>query len=281
MKIGITESPYRRFGDGRFDLIRSHGYETIDYNLAETTEEIYTVSESEFEATLLHAKDMAAKAGLEISQVHGPWRWPPKDNTPEDRAERLEKMLKSIRGTALLGCKHWVVHPIMPFHIFDKGTENEQLTWEMNREFMPKLLAAAKEYDVTICLENMPMPKFAIGSPSEILQLVKEMNDKHFKVCFDTGHAVICRSDMQPHDAIRAMGDQIRVLHVHDNKGGEDSHMHPMFGIIDWPALAQALRDIHYAGSFSLEASLPTKLNDALLLETSQTLCRLAHQIID
>ena len=118
-------------------------------------------------------KKLAAEAGISIHQAHGPWRWPPRDLTAEDRAERMEKMKRSIYIAHLLGCPNWIVHPIMPFGIEDLDTENAAKTWEMNVEFMTELLKTAKEYDVTICLENMPMTKFSMATPEKILEFVR------------------------------------------------------------------------------------------------------------
>lgn len=63
-------------------------------------------------------------------------------------------MAKSIRGTAMLGCGNFVIHPIMPFGD-DKDPEPERL-WEMNYEFMSRLCKVAQEHQVVICFENMP-----------------------------------------------------------------------------------------------------------------------------
>ena len=86
----------------------------------------------------------------------------------EDRKERMEKMKKSIRYTAVLGCKYWVIHPIMPFGVCEKDTEDAQKTWDMNIEFMSELLKVAKEVGVTICFENMPMLQFSLAKPDKI-----------------------------------------------------------------------------------------------------------------
>ena len=44
-------------------------------------------------------KKLAWEAGVEISQVHGPWTWPIREVTEEGRAERLFNMKKSIKYT--------------------------------------------------------------------------------------------------------------------------------------------------------------------------------------
>ena len=64
-------------------------------------------------------------------------------------------MKKSIRAASILECKNWVIHPIMPFGVEDIDTGDAEKTWDMNVAFMKELLKTAKEYGVTICLENM------------------------------------------------------------------------------------------------------------------------------
>jgi sugar phosphate isomerase/epimerase len=165
-----------------------------------------------------------------------------------------QKMQKSIGAAALLGAKNWVVHPLMPFGIEDIGTGNEQATWDINVEFMQQLLTTAKEYDVTICLENMPMPKFSLGSVSDVLRFVKRINDRHFKICLDTGHVAVFPGG-SPADALRKLGSEVRVLHIHDNDGKSDLHKIPFEGIIDWVDFAKALYEVNYPGVFSYETA--------------------------
>ena len=89
--------------------IKEHGFSAVDFGMADTGTVIYTASQEESDAFLINEKRMAEEAGIIINQVHGPWRWPARDFEPEDRAERMEKMKKSIRATYVLGCKNWVI----------------------------------------------------------------------------------------------------------------------------------------------------------------------------
>ena len=94
MRIGIGSAEY-------FDLnnvcegmakMKKHGYDCIDYQpLAETQLELYQESEAAFEQRMENIAFAARENGLEIFQTHGPWRWPPRDVTKEDREERLKK----------------------------------------------------------------------------------------------------------------------------------------------------------------------------------------------
>lgn len=280
LKIGVCEKEYARWGDERFHKLKEHGFSHIDYDMSNTESKMYNCDEKQFEAMLLKEKSLIETAGISVSQVHGPWRWPPRDSTVEERSERMEKMKMSIRGTAILGCKHWVIHPIMPHGIQEKGTDLARETWQLNLEFMRELLETAKTHDVIICFENMPMPNFSLGSPSEILEFVKEMNDDNFKICLDTGHVSVYK-DLNPADAARDLKDEIRVIHVHDNNGRSDYHYLPYFGVIDWKAFGQALKEIGFDGVFSLETAPSQKLPTPIFEEMCKLLVKMAKEIME
>ena len=284
MKLGITASTlnpsgYGRWGNATYQKLKEHGYSASDFDMANTDSVLYTLPRKEAETILLHEKNLAQEAGIEITQVHGPWRYPPQDSTEEDRAERMEKMKESIRMTAILGCKNWVIHPLMPFGMDDIGTEMAQKTWDINLPFMRELLETAKASNVTICLENMPMQKFSISAPAHILQFVRMINDPYFKICLDTGHVSVF-SNLNLGDEVRALGNEIRVLHVHDNKFGSDLHLMPYFGIIDWREFALALKDIQFDGSFSLETMPSAKLPNDIFDDMGKQLARIAQNIL-
>ena len=258
MKIGIMHGYNLEYKNARenpeFALLHKAGFDAIDLNLSDTETYFYTAEKEKLSALLDTIKSQLKLSGLFISQIHGPWCWPPeRDSTPEGRKERMEKMIKSIEITAELGCKYWVIHPIMPFGCDNvpEGTEAE--TWRLNLEFFRELLAFAKERGVVICYENMPMPSFTISKPTTLLDFVNEINDENFKICLDTGHANLVM-DGSLYDNVKLLGDNIKVLHVHDNNGnGRDEHITPTLGTIDWPLFIKALRDIGYEGVFSLE----------------------------
>lgn len=281
MKIGI-EFDYKlgfgRWGDEKYKKLRQIGFDAVDFNMTNTETELYGEGG---EKILIHEKALAKEAGIEIHQCHGPWRFPPKDNTCEDRAERMEKMKKSIRMASILGCKNWVVHPLMPYGIEEIGTEYTQKTWDINIAFMKELVETAKEYDVTICYENMPMQKFSLAQPKDILRVVDEINDDHFKVCLDTGHVNVFENILDVAEEVRRVGDMIQVMHIHDNKWQFDMHLAPYYGFINWEEFARALKDIGFKGVFSLEVMPPEKLPDDIYYRQAESLYKIAKHISD
>ncbi len=280
MKICCGEFEFRHLGGNYFKKMAEFGFTSVNFDLC-NDQPFFYMNEDELVLTMSEYKSMAEEAGVSIDQAHGPWRWPVRDNTPEDRAERMEKMKTSIHACALLGCKNWVIHPIMPFGVNDKGTENEQKTWDLNKEFMTELLAYAKEQGVVICYENMPMTGLGIGYPLDVLRFVEEMNDDNFKVCLDTGHAVICQSQISVGDAIRRMGDKIACFHIHDNNGWADIHIMPMTGVIDWEDVCKAIKEIGFKGVFCLETMASDKLPKDIFVDQTKLYYRVAKHLVD
>ena len=284
MKIGISMRrgalDYARWGDECYKKMKQHGFSCVDFNLSETENFLYVSDWVTAESLLLKEKRLADEAGIKFSQVHGPWRYPPRDSSPQEREERMEKMKKSIRAAALLGCQNWVVHPIMPYGIEDANTENAEKTWQLNTEFMSELLKTAKQYHVTVCLENMPMTNFSMSRPQDILRFAQQINDENFKICLDTGHVAVF-PDLSLAEETRRLGKEIRVLHVHDNLCDQDSHLMPYFGKINWGSFGEALKEIDYKGVFSLETMPPANLPADVFEEMCCNLCKIAKTIVN
>ncbi len=261
MKIGIVSYAYiDRYGyEKGTEGLKRHGYECIDYsshsfpNLVDTNHEIFSLSEADFEKTLRREGELYKNAGILISQTHGPWRYPPRDSTKEERAERFEKMAKAIRATAYLGCENMVIHPLMPFG--SHSDAEPQVQWDINLEFMSRLAEIGREHGVTVCFENMPFRELPLSPVKEILRMVKAVNNDYFKVCLDTGHCAVLGDS--PAEAVRLLGkENLRVMHVHDNNGERDYHWLPGTGVIDWNDFAAALAEIGFEGTVSLETSV-------------------------
>ncbi len=283
LKIGISFHPYGntfgRYGTDKFTKLKEQGYDAADYNLSDTGTEIYSANEEELKRITAAELQAARQAGIVISQVHGPWRSPPRDATPEEREERLEKMKRAVVITALLDSRYLVIHPIMPFGTEDIAAGRAQDTWKLNLAFFKELVAFAKGYDVTICLENMPSREFSLGTPGQILEFVKALNDDHFQICLDTGH-VAYFPGLSAGEEVRRLGKYIKVVHLHDNMGDLDRHLSPMDGIIDWPDLLRALKEIGFAGVLSLETKIPGEYDDARFAEESVKLNRRFRELV-
>ena len=277
MEIGIQSRAYERFGTDRYRMMYADGFRYCDLGLSNTEKELYNCEESDFLRLLREELALAEEAGIVFSQIHGPWRYPPQDATPEDRAERKEKMEKCFRAAKLLKCRYVVIHPIMPFGT--KEDPDPEGMFQMNVEFFRSLLPAARENGVIICIENMPMSKLSISPPAETLRLIEAIDDPNVAFCLDTGHSIV--RDTQPGEAVRMGAKYLRVLHVHDSDGERDRHWYPGTGAVDWDDFTAALKEVGYAGVMSLETRPDADLTEEQHRLEDQKLAVIARKLAD
>ena len=253
LNTGITNTSYGMYDfETALEKISSHGYGCIDYQgFVNVETDFFNLPWDEFEKELKKQRELIESKGLSVSQAHAPWRHPVQDATPEGRAFWTEAMKKSIFGTHILGCHRFVVHPLMPYLDTDKGADE---VWALNEVFVATLADYAKQYDVKVCVENLPFPKYPLTTVEQVCELVDKMGRDNLKVCLDTGHAAIFfGSDVA--SAARYLGKRLEAVHIHDNMGKEDEHLKPSDGIIDWDGFAAALKEIGFSGVASLETS--------------------------
>ena len=278
IETGFNEVSHGRFGTGHFKKMKEHGFSFGDLNLCQTSQPIYQMSEGDARAFIDGKLALADAAGVKIWQVHGPWRYPPRDLTAEDLAERFEKMSRSIELCAMLGAKYWVIHPIMPYGVEDLDNGHAEDTYRMNVEFMRRLLAVAKANGVTICYENMPFLGFSLSTPEQIMRVVEEIDDESFCVCLDTGHVNVFEG-LAIGDAVRRIGGKLAVVHIHDNLGDGDRHLWPGEGTIDWADFKAALDEIGFDGVYSLETLPKGEMTDGEYDEKATELGKLAREL--
>ena len=74
-----------------------------------------------------------------------------------------------------------------------------------------------------------------------------------------TGHAAT--TGESPGACVRLLGKEfLQTLHIHDNNGKNDFHWIPYTGVIDWQDFSNALEEIGFEGTASLETAAPAKI---------------------
>lgn len=281
MRIGINLDPflYRGSAEAGFARMKELGYDTADVSLSDTNAPWY----SDEALMLTHCSEIKAaaeKTGIEIFQVHGPW---PTDDTSEEKREIVwDYMKRAVYGCHCLGCKNLVIHPQMPNGWGPEKIEGEQeiLTVSMLNWLMPE----CEKYDVTICLENMPTLSHSIATTETIVKVVKQVKSVNIAICLDTGHSNVCQENLG--DAVRTAAPYLRVLHIHDNSG-RDQHQLPFFGTANWKDFTDALAEVGYKGSLSLETSgfvnrsQPLELRELGEIMTAATIKYLAKAVVN
>lgn len=277
---GITNTSYGVYGfEGALAKIGSQGYDCIDYQgFVDVETDFFKLPIDEFEKELLAQKALITSHGLVVSQAHAPWRYPVQDATPEGRAFWCEAMKKSIFGTHVLGAHRFIVHPLMPY--FDRADHPEEVL-SLNEAFFAELADYAKQYDVNVCVENLPFPLYPLTTVEQVCAIVDKLDRENLKVCLDTGHAAIFFGKSVG-DAVRYIGQRLEAVHIHDNMGKEDEHLIPGDGIIDWDGFAAALKEIGFSGVISLETSPKHTLNpECEWNEREENLYKIARTLAD
>lgn len=278
MKIGINSGSFGYLPlEKRYLRIRELGYDAVDQDLADTKAPYYRDAAA-MEEHCKTVREAVESAGLEISQVHGPW--PTDDTTAENRAETLGNMRLAVYGCHCLGSPYLIIHPQMPY---GWGHEEEaDFALSLTVELMKALMPDCEKYGVVLCLENMPMTAHRISTMDRIAEAVALVNHPNAGICLDTGHTNVYGHDLG--DAVRTAGTYLRTLHVHDNDGRADRHQLPYLGTADWSSFTAALAETGFSGVLSLETGgvsngrMPTAVRDAADRLTAAVAKTLAEQ---
>lgn len=253
MRIGNNPGAFAWCGKNREDKylrMKELGYQTADFGLGDTQNIVYS-DMAALEAHCLAEKEAAAKAGIELFQVHGPW--PTDDTTEESRREVWKHMHTAVYGCHLLGAPYLIIHPQMPFGWGAEADADfaEELTLGLLRDLIPD----CEKYGVTICLENMPMKAHRISPMEKIVEAVAKISHPNIAICFDTGHSNVYGHDLG--DMVRICAPWLKTLHIHDNGGAADHHQLPWLGTANWDSFLAALAEVGYDGSLSFETAGP------------------------
>ena len=270
MKIGMIPTGHiKTYGfEKGISKISEHGFECIDYqDFIRTDTEFFMLDKTLFEKELLRQRSVFEKEGLFVHQSHAPFRFPIQDGTPEDRAERLEVMKKAVYGTAVLGADTFVMHPLSPFTLECPDPAEE--TKKINADFIANLAGYAKEFGITVCVENLPFTYYSLSPCERLNEFVRALDLDNVKICFDIGHANylayvktelgIGLADFVPQsidDEVRRFGEKLGTCHIHQNYGDSDAHATLDDGNIDIKTFSNALFEIGYRGVYSLEVVL-------------------------
>ena len=276
MKIGIGSKAYYNVYDYEqgFKKLKAHGYDCVDYNdLTDFNSELYNLQAAEFSDFFKRVEASATDCGIDVWQMHAIWPTVNQDKTEADREKTLGYFVRQIEAAYYLGCKFFVMHPFMP------PNQDPELTFSINTELIKRLIPYAENFDVTICIENMPFADNQISKVSEIKRLISFIGHPRVKACLDTGHANMFSSDIATD--VRVLGCDLAALHIHDNSGWCDAHRFPYCGTVKWDDLLIALREIGFNGCFNLETSVSKSMPEPYREQMQVSLATLTREMAE
>ncbi len=160
------------------------------------------------------------------------------------RKASMKEMMDTIKAANKLDIETVTIHPGLS-SMSVRGIEERYLAHA--KESMKTLDEAAREYGMTLAIENMPDMYFFLCSKAKDLADILEGTD--LGVCFDIGHA---NTAGQIDAMIDTFGNRIKNIHIHDNNGDKDSHMTIGEGSIDFKKVLPKLD--YYGRNYVIES---------------------------
>lgn len=150
------------------------------------------------------------------------------------RRAAVEELRICLQVFGQLGASWMNLHPDRqaPFH-------SRQFIIERNLQSINELLVTARECGVGLMIENLPQGFNLPRHLAELLDAAPEIG-----LHLDIGHANLAVEHNTTEDLLKAYGNRLRHVHLHDNKGGSaDLHLPLGAGNLDtgrWVRLLQA-----------------------------------------
>ncbi len=181
-----------------------------------------------------------------LHSTFGGWH----DISATDDAMRLKALdwLRSEFALAgELGCRVVVVHPsVEPISDKDRPSRMAQA-----RKSLSEVARMAGHSGVRAGVE--PLPRSCLGNTAgEMDLLLGELSVEQVGICLDVNHANVGQDLVC---FIQHFGRRIISLHISDNDGVDEKHWLPGEGVIDWPAVINALRAVGYDGPWMYEVN--------------------------
>ncbi|HBY60486.1 MAG TPA: xylose isomerase [Solibacterales bacterium] len=222
--------------EDKFRLAKDCGFEQI---------EAHTVTDK---AMVEEIRKAAEKTGVRVHSVmnEAHWRYPLSSADPAVVEKSMEGMRTSLENAAAWGSETVLLVPAVV-----DGKTGYGDAWKRSQAQIRKLIPMAEKLKVVIAVEEV-WNKFLL-SPLEFAAYVDEFKSPWVKAYFDVGNVVLYG---YPQDWIRTLGSRIVKLHLKDFRfpRRERAEWVPLReGEIDWKAIYQALADIKFTGTATVE----------------------------
>ena len=241
------------------ELFTETGFKYLDYSFYVDNRPDSLLLSDGWEETFKQVRAHADSLGLKFVQAHSPGGNPVDIDSPHYN-NLLQSTIRSIKACKILGIDNIVVHAGY------KENASKQEKFQLSKNFYSLLFPAMEETGVMVLTENgatanLPDGYFVFGTGEVISEFIDFIDHPLMGVCWDTGHA-----NMMPngqYDNIIALGDKLKAVHIADNLGEKDNHFAPYFGTLNMDEVMNALFDINFKGSFTLESTrLMIRAND-------------------
>ena len=216
---------------------------------------VASVSLDSHPATL---RDMAAEAGIELTAfcAHANLFDP---CSPE--VYGTTEIIKAIRLAKLLGIKHVITTESEPKTEFGRNLTHQERLFSI-REKLHSPIRWAEELGVELLLETHGVITDSVEFMGDILDELG--HEQTVGICLDTGNSWL--GGAEPIDYIKTFGKRIKFVHWKDMPADMEPKRGTLTGcgmaviplgdgVIDLPAIIEALKDVGFDGATTLEVA--------------------------
>lgn len=222
----------------------------------------------------LKAKGLHATKGsdMDVSVRRGHYRKDFTSDWEQNRKAGVELIQNRVDLASCLGTSEVVLHLYVPHVSFQQDAEEKDRFYACVRRSMDELMPYCLEKGVRICLENLfDFPgKYMLEAWDLLLAAYPP---EFLGVCYDSGHANMIWGELAT-DVVKAYGNRLYAVHLHDNDGKNDSHLIPGEGNIRWETVMNLMAESAYDGPLVLELSCHGDREESLR-KAYETGCRL------
>ena len=211
----------------------------------------------------------ADSLGLRVNSIHlGSCPHDIGSSDPKERQQGMEWIERNSDLLQALQPKYLGIHrPGLWEDLSDPEHFEKVIGWSI--ESVTRIAKFSQERGLKLELETSG----GYGDVTAIRRIVAPFPREEVGILVDTGHCWRSRRGTgDPAHKIREADDRLFGVHIHDNHRGEDEHLVPGEGTIDWPSVLKALNDVGYENVFMLECvnSATTQDRDTIALLAKQ-----------
>ncbi|HXQ93282.1 MAG TPA: sugar phosphate isomerase/epimerase [Nitrososphaerales archaeon] len=145
-----------------------------------------------------------------------------------------------------LGCSKFIMVPGRPLITTPKAKGRELAVRSLG-----ECTDFAKEYRMTVCIENSPHPTGYLDTPENLMSMVQDVSATNLAVRLDPCHCNVSKTDFT--EFCNTFKGKIASVGLHDNMGDADSHLPIGLGNVKHLPAIQSLRKVGYDGSLTIE----------------------------
>ena len=255
MKLATTTGDFGTYYDNDFDKLRAvarAGFKYVDLNLYDGDTPGWAYYADDWEEKVEKLGVLAEDLGLKFVQSHAPGSCV--NAFAKDNDILIRGTLRSIEICARLGIPYTVAHTgTSPDMIYGEPGHKEKY-FEASRRFLENFYPLMEKTGVSVLIENSCNinmgGKWFFMEGCEMREFIEICGSPLVHAVWDVGHA---NQEGHQYKDIMDLGDELRALHIHDNRKGDD-HMMPFTGSTNYDDIMSALIDSGYKGYFTFES---------------------------